>query len=172
VSGLADSLHARSPRPELAEELMLFGRFVGSWRAEWTGVGVEGKPAVGVVGEVHFGWALGGRAVQDTWIVPGPEAWSVGDQSPGFYGTTIRFYDPALGAWRSTWIDPPNGVVRRFIGRPDGDGIVLLSDEEPPHLRWRFSEIEERSARWSAEIRADASADWRAHQAILLTRTG
>ena len=52
-----------------------------------------------------------------------------------FHGSTIRFYDAAIGAWRSTWIEPVNGRVRRFIGRPSGDEIVLVRDEDDPQLR-------------------------------------
>jgi len=110
---------------------MLFGQFVGSWDADWTGLGTDGKP-VRLHGEVHFGWVLSGRAIQDTWIVPPAREWTASKPPVGFFGTTIRFYDPSLDAWRSTWIDPPNGVVRRFIGRPIDEEIVLLRHEETP----------------------------------------
>lgn len=172
MSRLARTLLANGPGAEHVDELMLFGRFVGSWEAEWTGVGLDGTRAEGIPGEVHFGWALGGRAVQDTWIVPGPGEWAKGKPAAGFYGTTVRFYDPALGAWRSTWIDPPNGVVRRFIGRPLQQDIVLRSEDEWPHLCWRFSEIEADSFRWSAEIRPDEQSHWLPHQEIRLRRSG
>ena len=170
MSGLSRSLLANGPAAEHADELMLFGRFVGSWEAEWTGISVDGTRAEGVKGEVHFGWALGVRAVQDTWIVPGPADWALGTPAAGVYGTTLRFYDPALGAWRSTWIDPPNGVVRRFVARPFEQDIVLLSDEQWPHLRWRFSDIAHESFRWSAEVRTDEASSWLPHQEIRLRR--
>ena len=35
-----------------------------------------------------------------------------------FHGSTIRFYDPSIDAWRSTWIEPVNGRVLRFVGAP------------------------------------------------------
>jgi len=46
-------------------------------------------------GEVHAGWVLDGRAIQDVWILPGL-----------FYGTTLRVYDPGLDAWHILWHDP------------------------------------------------------------------
>ncbi len=149
---------------------MLFGQFVGSWDAEWSGQGTDGKP-VGLHGEVHFGWVLGGRAIQDTWIVPPPREWTASQPQVGFFGTTIRFYDPSLDAWHSTWIDPPNGVVRRFIGRPVDQDIVLLSDEETPQLRWRFTDITPDSFRWRAEILRDRASTWTPHQDMRLRRS-
>ena len=82
----------------------------------------------------------------------------------------MRFYDPELNAWRSTWIEPINARVRRFIGRPvDGD-IVLLSDEDDPWLRWRFTEITPSSARWIGEMSSDKGATWVVEEEMMLTR--
>lgn len=81
-------------------------------------------------------------------VVPRRSEWQAQQNPPvGFYGTTVRFYDPSIDAWRSTWIDPPHGVVRRFIARPDRQDILLLSDEDDPQLRWRFTDITPRSFR-------------------------
>src|SRR5690242_20024483 len=141
-AGLVEALHVDGPTGPHAGELMLFGRFVGSWRLEWSDA--RGATAVG---ELHFGWVLGGRAVQDVWIVPGREQ-ADGPSARPFHGSTIRFFDPAIGAWRSTWVEPLSGRVRRFIGRPVGGEIVLLSDEDEPQLRWRFTDIEPDSFTW------------------------
>ncbi len=94
---------------------MLFGQFVGSWDLEWTGTGANGERAT-AVGELHVGWVLGGRAVQDIWIVPGHGQPGVGQPPSAFHGSTIRFYDPSAGAWRSTWVEPVTCRVRRFVG--------------------------------------------------------
>ena len=72
-----------------------FGQFIGSWDLDWYIEGARAK------GELHFGWVLGGRAIQDVWVVPGR-----------FHGSTLRFYDRALGAWRSTWIEPDKRMSR------------------------------------------------------------
>ena len=87
-----------------------------------------------------------------------------------FHGSTIRFYDPAIDAWRSTWVEPVNARVRRFIGRPDGSGIVLLSDEEEPRLRWRFTDIEPGSFTWEGEISRDRGATWQLEERMHATR--
>lgn len=168
---LVEALHGAGPAAGHAEELMLFGQFVGSWEIEWNGGGVDGLPAR-MRGELHFGWVLGGRAVQDTWIVPAGGEPGEGEPPLAFHGSTIRFYDPASGAWRSTWVEPVNARVRRFIGRPvDGD-IVLLSDEDDPQLRWSFTDIEPDSFRWRGEVSRDGGATWELEEEMLATRVG
>jgi hypothetical protein len=55
--------------------------------------------------------------------------------------TTLRFFDATIDARRSTWIEPVNGRVRKFIGREDDSEILLVSLDDDPPLRWRFTEI-------------------------------
>jgi hypothetical protein len=167
-NGLIEALHVSGPAAEHADKLMLFGRFVGSWAVRWSGTDSAGQP-LEVLGELHFGWVLGGRAVQDTWIVPGRDQ-PRDSRMRAFHGTTVRFYDPGIDAWRSTWIEPINARVRRFVGRPVDGQIVLLSDEEEPRLRWRFTDITAGSALWIGEISHDGGATWIEEEQMHLTR--
>jgi len=166
---LISALHVPGPAGAHVGKLKLFGRFVGSWHLDWTGHDADGQPAA-MTGELHFGWVLGGRAVQDIWIVPGRGQPGAGQPPLAFHGSTIRFYDPAIDAWRSTWIEPVNGRVRRFIGRSSGEGIVLLSDEEDPHLRWCFTDITADSFTWRGETSHDGGATWQFDEQMLATR--
>jgi hypothetical protein len=171
IADLADSLaavlHADGPHPDHADQLRLFGRFVGAWDVEWLGTDPDGRPAT-MIGELHFGWVLGGRAVQDVWRVPACLSAPAGLRP--FYGTTLRCYDPAIEAWRSTWIDPLNGRVRRFIGRPDGDGIILDGlDDEPPE-RWCFRDITPDSFRWTGEVSQDRRQTWVLEEQMIIRR--
>ena len=106
--------------PSLEEKLMLFGQFVGDWdivEARYTQAdGTEVK----LKGEVHFGWILGGRAIQDVWM-----GCREGSQRVILFGTTVRFYDPKIDAWRSTWLSPIKGLVQTFIARKINGEIVL-----------------------------------------------
>jgi len=169
-NGLVEALHGAGPAAEHADKLMLFGRFVGSWDLEWTGTGTVGRRAR-MTCELHFGWVLGGRAVQDVWIVPGRGKPGEGQPPLAFHGSTIRFYDPSIDAWRSTWIEPINGRVRRFLGRSVDADIVLLSDEDDPQLRWRFTDITPDSFRWRAETSWDAGATWSADEEMVAVRS-
>jgi hypothetical protein len=165
---LAARLHATGPADELADQLDTFGQFVGSWRIDWCGSAEAHEPDA--VGELHFGWVLDGRAVQDVWIVPGPGQPGAGVPPRAFHGSTLRFYDPQIAAWRSTWIEPVNGRVRRFIGRPSSEEIELISLDGDPLLRWRFTEIQPDSFWWIGEISADEARSWQVDERMRCTR--
>ena len=100
---------------------------------------------------------------------PGPRRAGRGP-STGFFGSTLRFYDPSIDAWRSTWIEPVNGRVRRFIGRPVDGEILLLSDEDEPQLRWRFTDIAPTSFTWRGEISRDGGATFTFDEEMRATR--
>jgi hypothetical protein len=141
-------LGAVGPIRSLKSRLMLFGQFVGDWdilppRSRWNET--EPKPS----GEARFRWILGGTGVQDVW---GPLDDESGKLVP--QGSTLRFYDPSLRAWRSIWISPYQRAVRRFIGRKEGTEIVLREQDGGwKSEKWIFSEITRSSFRWRAEAR-------------------
>jgi len=155
--GLGEALLASEALATDSARLALFGQFVGAWGLEWHG-GDHGGNEIVVAGELDFGWILNGRAVQDVWRVPRDP--SDAGRMRAFHGSTIRFYDIEIDAWRSTWLDPLNGRVRRFIGRPTDGGIVLDGLDDDPSERWRFSSIEPDSFTWSAEESHDGGATW------------
>lgn len=168
ADALASALHAAAAAPGQAAALHRFGQFVGSWALDWSGRDTYGRPAR-MTGELHVGWVLAGRAIQDVWIVPGRHDPAEG-RAPGFHGTTIRFPDPGSGTWQSVWIDPPNGRVRRFRADPVGHDIELVSDDERPWLRWRFTGITSASFRWTGEISVGDGTEWAFQQQMLATR--
>jgi len=171
---LVDALHADAPDREL--DLRAFGRFVGDWALDWHGRTVDGEP-VSTEGRLTFGYVLAGRAVQDVWFVPPAVPGDPGIAGVGFHGSTIRFPDPGIGAWRSTWIEPLNARVRRFIGKPGPEGITLLSVDGEPHLRWSFRDIEGPEDRpgsftWVGEFSRDGGHTWLEEERMLASRRG
>jgi hypothetical protein len=163
---MIDRLGADGPRPDLADQLDLFGRLVGAWDLEWHGRDLAGAPIV-VSGELHVGWILGGAAVQDVWCVPLD---SDSRNMRAFHGTTIRFYDSHIAAWRSTWIDPLNGRVRRFIGRTE-DGIIVLDGiDDDPKERWTFRDITPDGFLWRGEASTDDGRTWFIEDEMLARR--
>jgi hypothetical protein len=166
---LGPALLAAGPAPAYAAESAFFGQFDGDWEIAWEGLAADGRPASGR-GRLTFGWVLGGRAVQDVWQVELDPDEDGTPRDGGFHGTTVRFYDPAIGAWRSTWMEPYHARVRRFIGRRDGDGIVLLSDEDEPQLRWRFTDVTPDGFTWIGELSRDGGSSWQHDETMRVTR--
>src|SRR5689334_10182339 len=94
-ASLIDALHTDRPAPDRAERMGLYGRLVGRWEMDVVAYGDDAAMRNGR-GEIHFGWVLEGRAIQDVWITP-PRGARVSDPPAGaanFYGTTLRVYDP------------------------------------------------------------------------------
>jgi len=139
-NGFIDALHVSGPADEHPGKLMMFGQFVGSWDLEWAGTGANGQPAT-ATGELHFGWVLGGRAVQDIWIVPGRGQPGEGQPPSAFHGSTIRFYDPSIDAWRSTWIEPLNCRVRSGAAAAWclAGGNLPVAAQDGPRVRARYT---------------------------------
>jgi hypothetical protein len=149
-SAMIDTLRSNGPHPELAAKLQLFGQFVGSWDVEIINYKPDGSREV-VPGEWHFGWVLEGRAIQDVWIAPKRSLRSQSKGVSGDYGATLRFFDPKIDAWRSTWIGPAKGYVLPFIACQIGDEIVLEgSFESNKRRKWIFSDITGETFKWRA----------------------
>ena len=159
-------LPAHGPASDLRNKLRLFGQFVGSWDILERRVPLLNARESTWTGEVHFNWVLGGRAVQDVWGGLDPITQKL---IPA--GTTIRFYDPVLDAWRSTWISPSQNVVRRFIGR-QVDGEIILKEENRGGLteHWVFADIRPNSFRWYALRKHRGRDAWRVVEEMRLER--
>jgi hypothetical protein len=171
MRAMIEALAAGGPWPEHAEKLMLFGQFVGTWDLDVTVFDLDGAVRAEGRGEWLFGWVLEGRAVQDVLIRP-PREERPGSAPTEFweYGTTIRFYDPRIDAWRVTWLGPVQGNAVSLIGRAVGDEIVLESEGEGLALRWVFSEVSADSCRWRGSASDDGGGTWLLLQEMELRR--
>ncbi len=163
-SSFAQVLHAKGPDPSRAPELKLYSFLVGRWELDVTTILDDGTTHRGG-GEIHAGWVLQGRAIQDVWMIP-----RLRDHKPGieplpgagnWYGTTLRIYDPELGAWRILWNDPATNFFSQQIARAQGPDIVQIGpDPRGGSMRWVFSEITPDAFHWTAEHSLD-DLTWR-----------
>jgi hypothetical protein len=150
-----EGLAAAGPDPKLSDKLMLFGQFIGDWDIKSRYLEADGS-WIPMRGQVHFGWILGGLAIQDVWM-----GCLESEEKMILFGTTIRFYDPKIDAWRSTWLSPLRGLVQLFIGRKVNDEIVLdLQNTEGFPQKWIFSEITPTSFRWRSKETRDNGKTW------------
>jgi len=148
-TGFMKALHSEGPANDRAEHLQLYGRLIGDWVMDAT-VHREDGTTLKRAGEIHFGWVLEGRAIQDVWILPGV-----------FHGTTLRVYDPGLGAWHILWSDPLRQFYARQLGRAQGDDIVQIGKNDGGvMLRWSFTDITPSSFRWLGESSVDDGKSW------------
>ena len=160
LNGALRRLGSPGPHPDYADELMLFGQFVGSWDVESTLFSPDGTRR-SLRGEWHFGWVLEGRAIQDVLISPPREERTPTGPQTFEYGTTVRFYDPRTKTWQITWITPVNGEVHHLIGRQIGEEILLegrTPDGKPE--RWSFSEITADAFVWRGHVSFDEGRTW------------
>jgi hypothetical protein len=174
-SVLSSLLLAGAPASDRAAKLGLYGWLVGSWEADIVTHAPDGGRHEGE-GEIHFAWALEGRAIQDVWMIPrlknrSPDAPPL-PVAGNWYGTTLRIYDPAMDAWRIYWIDPATNAFYFQIGRRRGADIVQEGTTESGFAsRWSFTRITPRSFLWLGEFSPDKGATWRLIVEISARRT-
>ncbi|MBB3897066.1 hypothetical protein [Roseococcus suduntuyensis] len=163
----ADALLSPAPHAGIPRDQWIFEPFIGSWALEVRWYGPDKALIREEEGEWHFARVLEGRGIQDVWVVPPRGQREV---SAYEYGTSLRFHDPALGAWRSTWIGPMHGAVLTFTARRNGDAVVLeTTPDVAPARRWSFRDITPSAFTWVHE--ALEGGEWRLVQSFAARRT-
>ena len=166
-------LHAQAPAPDRASELGLYAFLIGSWTTRIVthdnGTTHEGA------GEIHAGWILEGRAIQDVWMIPRREQRTPATPplpiAGNWYGTTLRVFDPSLAAWRILWTDPATNNFVRQIGRADGGDIVQEGEHvNGTAMRWRFTKITPASFHWIGEFMRDEGGPWERQVEVFAAR--
>ena len=149
IRAFLDALRADGPARDRAGGMALYAWLIGSWEMDAVVHADDGTTHRGR-GEVHAGWVLEGRAIQDVWILPGV-----------FHGTTLRVYDPGRDAWHIIWSDPLRQYYGRQLGRAAGDDIVQIgSNDAGETTRWSFCDITPDSFVWRGERSRDGGATW------------
>jgi len=168
---MISALCAAGPDPRWVEELMLYGRLVGTWTIDGRNWDESGHESA-LRGEWRFGWVLGGRAVQDVLLT-----FALGDagqDTPASIGTTLRMFDPTSGRWHLAWAGPSSGTLCTLIGWGENGNIVQEgrwgNDADTRPWRWTFSDITARRFTWRCHISEDGGRTWRLAQEFLARR--
>lgn len=156
-----EALAAGGPHPSLGVHAATYGRFIGSWTGEARYYPADGSTAISSV-EIHFAWALNGRAVQDVWIAPARPDRAAGAVSKvDLYGSTLRIFDPSSESWRVVWWNPVIAKGSELEGRRQGDDVVQLGVRDGQTIRWTFSEVRDDSFLWQGHALQRDGATWR-----------
>ena len=149
-------LAASGPHPSLGPQADLFGRFVGTWDADYSFIAENGSVRHRR-GEVLFGWVLDGHALQDIFLgypEPGSDERSM--------VTGLRWVDPKTGRWTLAFVAPTFDAVVRMEAVAEGDRIVLRGEDgKGALLRWSFNDIHKDSFVWRGETSRDGGKTWR-----------
>jgi hypothetical protein len=164
---ILDGLRADGPDPELRDDLMTFGQFVGVWAMDVDYYDETGQRTYHGQWEWSFAWVLGGRAIQDVIVVLDPPDNSV--RRPG--GTTLRYLHPDSRDWTVFYLGVTSGVAVPLRGRPVDDTIVIEGPDPDGTLNlWTFTDITPRSFTWTGRESRDDGQTWLVNQQMLAAR--
>jgi hypothetical protein len=133
----------------------LFHQLIGTWDVRYEFTDKNGKPRSNR-GQVHYGWVLGGKALQETWTSDSESK----DSQP--FGTTIDFYDLKRQGWTAVWKYPAEGMTMIMTGGEVNGSFVLTGHDQSGALqRWSTSVGQRDSIIIRAEISNDEGETWR-----------
>jgi hypothetical protein len=162
TDNFAQILTQQGRSSDISPEDDLYGFLVGSWQLDVVAYPDDGNVTQST-GEAHFARVLDGRAIQDVFINPArSDRTPDSPQFANWFGTTFRYFDPAIRAWRVFWFNPDDGVRAQLIARRRGNQIVQdghFPDGTP--IRWTFSEITRDSCLWRGERLESDGKTWR-----------
>jgi hypothetical protein len=93
----------------------------------------------------------------------------------GVFGLTLRTYDPARAEWSLYWVSSTDGLLQPpVVGRfRNGRGVFYgndVYDGAEIRVRYIWSEITSRSARWEQAFSGDDGATWEINWIMELSR--
>ena len=156
--GFTKALITSGPASDRTEKMMLYGQFIGSWDGTVSIQWSDGQRFENSC-EVHFGWALAGRAIQDVWIAPARKTKAVGAED-GMYGILGDFMSRRLHSGKS--LDRPvRRILRDCLGRPVGNEIIQEYRDAAGNIcQWCFTDIRPDSFHWISRDCNDERKPW------------
>ena len=159
-SQFADLLLAPGAHAELADELGLFGHFVGDWDMDVRFFDRAGATVFEGPGLWTFAWILDGRAIQDVLTYDLPEKFPA-PSGKRRIGTSLRSYRPGDRTWHVTWIGATTGTYLSLEARPTDIGISITgADTDGSPLHWAFTDVSDDSFEWVGRTLSGSDQWW------------
>lgn len=94
----------------------------------------------------------------------------------GWTGATLRLFNPVTKQWSLYWADSRRGVLfPPVVGSFDGERGVFYGDDvddgKPIRVRYLWSGITSRSARWEQAFSLDTEKTWETNWIMEITRS-
>lgn len=132
--------------------LAQFGRYIGSWKIEDSGLSAEtGEWEDGEGAQWDF-VCLGGMSVQDFWL-----------PASGAVGTNLRTWNEEKGAWDIAWTVTGMSGFSHITAQQDEAGNIVMRYVSPrpePDRRITFFPPDENGWDWKMEITQDGGVSW------------
>lgn len=167
----SSALISDKPSSELGENAKLYDWLIGSWKVTAIDY-LDNGDKLQTEGEWHFSWILEGRAVQDVWIAPKrSERTPYSSRKGNRYGSTLRFYDSSIQAWRIHWINPVSGASDQLVAKKVGNDIIHEGRDDGGNImRWSFTDIKTNSFHWMGESSSDGGKTFKMEAEFFGTR--
>jgi hypothetical protein len=131
------------------------------WIGDWTLV-VKARAApdsptwTEAKGTQHVEAILGGCAIAEHFAADGP--------GPAWAGTSLSVWQPALGAWRQTWVDD-QGSYLAFTGGVQDGAMTLVGEAQTQgtataQKRMRFERVTADALHWVWQLSRDGGRTW------------
>jgi hypothetical protein len=94
------------------------------------------------------------------------------DQNDGYSGTSLSFYDAALGRWRQTWVDS-TGAVGEFTGEASADAMNFTGEThraDGTRTQRRMRLAREADGVRQTSLASRDGAEWKPHYELAYTR--
>ncbi|MGO3885393.1 MAG: hypothetical protein ACTJHU_03765 [Mycetocola sp.] len=154
---LLQALTAEAASERYPHRIATFGKLVGRWAVTSTRRELEGAEWEDAAFTWSVGYILDGRGVQDVAVMADPDA-ATGERT---ISTAVRVYDPLLGAWRVSYLEPERGEYAHLIASAHRDGIRQDGTRSDDKLiRWNFSGITADRYLWDSWVSDDEGLTW------------
>lgn len=116
-------------------------------------------------------YILGGFAIQDDWVRPGPNG-------TVFRGTNIRSFDPQAGTWDNRWLAAGSQQWKYYASEQVGDNMVMTGGEDVDGMdrafldRNTFHDIGAHGFSWRKDRSFDGGETWIEGVSVIHCRDG